>query len=255
MAATDVLLLLAAGLAGGAVNAIAGGGSLLTFPALLATGLPPVAANVTNSVSVCPGYLASVVGSAPDLVGQRRRALSLLPTTVVGTVVGCVVLLVTPPRAFELVVPFLVLGAVAMLAASERLRTVLGSPDRQGQRRHTVTVHLITGASAVYGGYFGAALGVMLVAALAVVLDESMQRVGALKNALSATVGVVTAVVFGLFGPIGWVSVAILAPATLAGGYLGAVVARRMSATVLRAAIVVFGTGVGIVLLVRAPWP
>lgn len=255
MAATDVLLLLAAGLAGGAVNAVAGGGSLLTFPALLATGMPPVAANVTNSVSVCPGYLASVAGSGPDLVGQRRRTLELLPTTAAGTTVGCLVLLTTPARAFEFVVPFLVLAAATMLAFTQRLRTALGAADGRPRRRHPVRVHLLVGAGAVYGGYFGAALGVMLVAVLAVVLDEPMQRVGALKNALSATVGVVTAIVFGVFGPVDWIAVATLAPATLAGGYLGALVARRMSAAVLRWSIVGFGTAVGIVLLVRAPWP
>src|SRR5688572_21502782 len=119
MEPTDIAFLLAAGFLAGGVNAVAGGGSLVTFPALIATGLPPVSANVSNSIAVAPGYLASVAATRQDLreltAGQRRRYLALVPTAVVGTVVGCVLLLAAPPRAFELVVPFLVLGAAAVL--------------------------------------------------------------------------------------------------------------------------------------------
>lgn len=248
----DVVLLLAAGLAAGGVNALAGGGSLVSFPTLLATGLPPVAANVTNSISVCPGYLASVYGSRTELAGQRRRGFELLPTTIVGTTAGCALLLLTPARAFELVVPFLVLAAAATLAFQARLRRVMGHPRDMPDGRRRWYLHLLAGLGSVYGGYFGAALGVMLVAGISLVLDEVMARVSALKNLLSATVGLVTAVVFGLFGPVDWLSVLVLAPATIAGGYLGARLARRLPSELLRWIIVGYGGVIGVLLLARA---
>lgn len=214
---SDVALLLVAGLAAGTVNAVAGGGSLITFPALIATGLPPVAANVSNSVAVFPGYAASVAGSRADL--PRGRALwSLLPTAAVGTALGCVLLLATPARAFEVVVPFLVLGATAILAFQDPLRRLVGHPSRLSPRRRTVTVQTMVLVGTVYGGYFGAALGVMLVAGLALVLDATLARVTAVKNLLSAVVGLTTLVIFALFGPVQWAAVAVVAPATVVGG-------------------------------------
>ncbi|WP_089157334.1 sulfite exporter TauE/SafE family protein [Micromonospora sp. NBS 11-29] len=248
---SDVALLLAAGLAAGTVNAVAGGGSLITFPALIATGLPPVAANVSNSVAVFPGYVAAVAGSRMDL--PRGRALwSLLPTAAVGTVIGCVLLLSTPARAFELVVPFLVLAATAVLAFQDPLRRLVGHPARLSPRRRTLTVQAMVALGTVYGGYFGAALGVMLVAGLALVLDATMARVTAVKNLLSAVVGLTTLVVFALFGPVHWVAVAVVAPATLVGGYAGARLARRLPGMVLKTVIVLFGTAIGLYLLWRA---
>jgi hypothetical protein len=243
-----IALLVAAGLGAGVVNAVAGGGSLITFPALLAVGLPPVAANVTNSTAVCPGYVSSVVGSRRDLGGRAGLLRRIVPTTVVGGVAGCALLLATPARAFEVVVPFLVLGAAGVLAFQRRLRAVVGHPatPRPGALQAIVFV------GAVYGGYFGAALGVMLVAALGLVLDETLNRVNALKNVLSAVVGLVTVVVFAVFGPVEWVAVAVLAPATVVGGYAGARLARRLPAAVLRALIVSFGAAIGLVLLWRA---
>lgn len=252
MDVSAIVLLLAAGLAAGAVNALAGGGSLITFPALLAIGLPPIPANVTNSVSVCPGYLSSVAGSRRELSGQRRRALHLLPTTAVGTAVGCLLLLNTPAAAFTKVVPFLVIGAALMLAFQGRLRSLVGHPDRMSPVRRQLTLHGSVAVGAVYGGYFGAALGVMLVAVLSLVVQDVMHRVGALKNVLSAVVGLVTVTVFGLFGPVDWVAVLILAPATITGGYLGVLLARRLPASVLRWAIVVFGLAIGGYLLLQA---
>ncbi|MEH0986355.1 sulfite exporter TauE/SafE family protein [Micromonospora sp. CPCC 205556] len=248
---SDAALLLAAGLAAGTVNAVAGGGSLITFPALIAVGLPPVPANVTNSVSVCPGYLASVAGSRADLPPARRLA-TLVPTTIVGTVLGCLLLLATPARAFELVVPFLVLGATAVLAFQDPLRRLVGHPRDLSPRRRTVSVQAMVAVGAVYGGYFGAALGVMLVAGLALVLDATLARVSAVKNLLSAVVGLTTVTVFALFGPVNWAAVAVVAPATLVGGYAGARLVRRLPPVVLRTLIVVFGTVIGLYLLWRA---
>lgn len=246
----EAALLVAAGLGAGIVNAVAGGGSLITFPALIAAGLAPVPANVTNSIAVSPGYLASVLGSRADL--PRGRARALLPTAAAGSVAGCALLLATPARAFELVVPFLVLGATAVLAFQDRLRRLVGHPRDLSPRRQAVALQAMVALGALYGGYFGAALGVMFVAVLALVLDEPLVRVTALKNVLSAVTGVTTVVVFALFGPVNWAAVAVLAPAAMLGGYAGARLARRLPSAVLKAVIVTFGTVVGIVLMIRA---
>jgi uncharacterized protein len=245
-------LLLGAGVGAGAVNAVAGGGSLITFPSLLAIGLPPVAANVSNSVAVCPGYLSSVVGSRAELRGQRDRLRRLVPTAVLAAIAGCVLLLATPARAFELVVPFLVLSAAAALAFQDRLRQLVGHPHQMPPHRRASTLQIMVFAGALYGGYFGAALGVMLVAGLALVIDEVLNRINALKNVLSAVVGLVTVVVYAAFGPVNWAAVAVVAPATIVGGYAGARLARRLPARVLRVLIVGFGTAVGMALLWRA---
>jgi uncharacterized membrane protein YfcA len=209
-------------------------------------------ANVTNAIAVCPGYLASVAGSRQDLRGQRRRALILAPAAVVGALGGAALLLLTPARTFEVVVPFLVLAATALLAFQPHIQQIVGHPAHISPRRQMVTLQLLTLLGAVYGGYFGGALGVILVAVLALVLDEPLQRVSAMKNALSAIVGLTGVLAFALFGPVHWMSVAVLAPATLTGGYVGAHVARRLPTAVLRWGIVAFGTGVGVVLLLRA---
>jgi len=249
---SHVLLLVAAGLVAGGVNAIAGGGSLITFPSLIAAGLPSVAANVTNSVAVCPGYVSSVVGSRADLAGQGRRLRAIVPACLVGSAVGCSLLLLTPARAFEVVVPFLVLAAAATLAFQERLRGLVGHPRSLSPRRRATTLQAVVFGGAIYGGYFGAALGVMYVAALALILDEPLNRINAFKNVLSATVGLVTIVVFAIFGPVHWGAALTVAPATIVGGYVGARLARRLPARVLRALIVTFGTAIGLLLLYRA---
>jgi uncharacterized membrane protein YfcA len=251
----DIALLSGAGLAAGTVNAIAGGGSLITFPALIATGLSPVAANVTNSVSVFPGYAASVYGSRSDLqeLARERAGLwRLAPTSVVAAALGCALLLATPARAFDLVVPFLVLAAATTLAFQDRLRRLVGHPRDMTPGRRTLSLHAMVFAGSLYGGYFGAALGVMLVAALGLVLDQSMARISALKNVVSALGGLVTVVAFSVFGPVDWADVLVVAPTAMVGGYVGARLARKLPSAVLKWLIVAFGTGVGLVLLYRA---
>jgi uncharacterized membrane protein YfcA len=147
------------------------------------------------------------------------------------------------------VVPFLVLGATTVLAFQQRLRAMVGN-RRSGRR--PVGLHAVVGLGCFYGGYFGAALGVMLVAALGLVLDESLRHITALKNAISAVSGLTTVIAFSLFGPVDWAAVAVLVPATIAGGYVGARLVTRLSAPLLRALIVTIGTVVGVIFLVRA---
>jgi uncharacterized membrane protein YfcA len=252
MDVADAVVLLAAGFSAGTANAVAGGGSLVTFPTLIATGMSPIAANVTNSLSVSPGYVGSVVGSRADLSGQRHRVRRLLPIAVVGSAAGCALLLATPARTFEMVVPFLVLAATAALALQDQLRRLIGQPHLISPRRHQVSLYTMVAAGSVYGGYFNAALGVLLVAALGLVLDERMARVSALKNIVSAVIGLTQVVAYGIFGPVNWVAVVILAPATVVGGYLSARLARRLPSTLLRLVVVAFGSVIGVVLLVRA---
>ena len=248
----QVGLLLAAGLGAGAVNAAAGGGSLITFPALMATGLPPKIANVTNSVAVCPGYVASVAGSWRDVGEEWRTLLRLLPTIIVGTATGCALLLVTSADAFARVVPFLVLAAAAVLAFQERIKAVVGHPHQMGTRKRAIAMHTLVGIGCVYGGYFGAALGVMLVAVLGLLVNASLRRITAMKNVVSAVEGAVTVAYFAVFADVQWSAVALLAPATIAGGYAGARIARRIPQRVLRAGIVAYAVIVAVVLFFRA---
>jgi uncharacterized protein len=252
MSPIQATVLLLAGLAAGLVNAIAGGGSLITFPVLLGIGLPPVSANVTNALSVAPGYGASVVGSRADLAGQGRRIGQVVPTAVLGAGCGSALLLVTPRAVFHVLVPFLVLGATAVLAFQTRLRRLAGQPRDHSPRRAAALPRLATLLCGLYGGYFNAALGVMVIAALALVLDESLRRISALKNVVTAVVGAVTVLIYSVFGPVNWAAVAVLVPATMAGGFLGARLAQRLSQRVLRAVILTFGTTVGVVLVIRA---
>ena len=241
--------LLVAGVFAGGVNAVAGGGSLLVFPALLAVGFPPLAANVTNSVAQWPGYLGIVVGARRDLTGQRRRILLTSAVAALGSAVGCVLLLVLPAAVFDAVVPALVLLASAVMAAGPWLRRKIGTPaagapDRVGALLPAVFL------AAVYGGYFGGALGVILIATLSLCVGDALRRINALKGLLSLVIATVTVGIFAVGAPVDWLAVALLAPTTLLGGYLGAKLARRLPETALRWAVVLLGLAVGVALLV-----
>lgn len=242
--------LLVAGLLAGAVNAVAGGGSLLVFPALLAVGFPPLNANVTNSIAQWPGYLGLVAGARHDLRGQRRRALLTTSVGVAGSAVGCALLLVLPGEVFDAVVPVLVLAASAVLGAQPWIRRWIGAPDPGGPDRNRVLLPAVF-LAAVYGGYFGGALGVILIATLALCAHDRLVRLNALKGLLSLVIATVTVVIFAVAAPVDWLAVALLAPTTLVGGFLGAKLARRMPEEVLRWCVVALGVAVGIYLLVR----
>jgi uncharacterized membrane protein YfcA len=245
----DIVLLVGAGLFGGAVNAVAGGGSLIVFPALLATGFGTVAANVTNSVAQWPGYLGSVLGFRQELSGQRGRLLALSLSAMLGGAAGCVLLLTTPAEAFDAVVPVLVLLASLLLAVQPSIAKLIAPPEEGGPAKRT-PLYLAIFVSSIYGGYFGGALGVILIGVLALTIKDTLRRLNALKSALSLVVATVTVVAFGIFGPVDWLAVAVIAPSTLVGGFLGAKVARRLNDTVLRWCVVLFGIAVAIYLFV-----
>ncbi len=247
----DGVLTAGAGLVAGGVNAIAGGGSLLLFPALVAVGYGTLAANVTNSVALWPGYVGGVAGFRSELGGHGRRLVALGVTAAVGAVGGCVLLLATPEGAFDVVVPFLVLAASLLLAAQPRVSRMVGPPSADHRASRGV-LYPAVGLAAVYGGYFGGALGVILLGTLALTVQDTLRRLNAVKAVLSLVVSTVTVVAFGIFGPVDWVAVAVIAPAALLGGYLGAKVARRLDDELLRRAVVVFGIVVAVLLFVRA---
>ncbi len=236
MSPTYVALIALAGILCGAVNSIAGGGSLILFPAMLATGMPPLAANVTNSVATWPGYAGGVLGFRPELAGQRARMRPLLVATLIGSTTGCVLLLITPAAAFDVVVPLLILLAAALLAVQPWIKGLVGEP-REGGRIWTVQFPAMIFAT-VYGGYFGAALGVIILGVLALTVPDTLRRLNALKGVVSLVDCSISVLIFGIFGPVNWLAVAIAAPTTLIGGYVGARVARRVNETVLRWSVV-----------------
>ncbi|WP_117215619.1 sulfite exporter TauE/SafE family protein [Allorhizocola rhizosphaerae] len=243
----QALLLAAAGVATGAVNAVAGGGSLMTFPALLWVGLPPISASVTNSVSVAFGYVGGVLSTKADLKSQTALRW-LLPSVILGCVVGCGLLLSTTEGVFAWVAPALVLAASLLMALQDRVTRLLAQPHDQPAWAKIAAVFAI----GVYGGYFISAIGVVIMAVLGLVLSDPIRRMVATKNALQLGIGATAAVAYALFGPVVWEAVLALVPGTLLGGFIGGHYGRRLSARALRWIVVGFGLVVSALLFARA---
>ncbi len=249
MTPADGLLVAGSGVLAGAINAVAGGGTLVAFPALLAVGVGPLTANITCSVGLISGYAGGSVAYRRELAGQRARLTSLLPYAVVGAVAGAVLLLVTPPSTFRAVVPFLVLLSAALLAVQPLLSRALGSREQGSVDVHWAA-RLGVAAGAVYGTYFGAGLGVLLLAVLGILVADGLQRLNALKGLLSLFINIVGAAVFVVSARVDWGYALALAVGAYLGGTLGVSVARRLPTPVMRAAVVTLGVVVGIGLLV-----
>jgi uncharacterized protein len=250
---TELSLVGVAAVGAGVVNALAGGGSLITFPTLVAVGLPAVAANVTNTVALCPGYFGATLAQAKDLYGQKRRMRLLLPASVVGGVLGGILLLNTPERLFRVLVPFLILAASALLAVQEPLRNWL-------TRR---AVHLGVRAipepwailpvciAAVYGGYFGAGLSVIVLAVLGLLINDNLTRLNALKQSIAFSTNIAAAVFFLFSGKTVWSAAIVMAVGALIGGTIGGRLAGRVKPAVLRVIVVAVGTVIGVIYLWR----
>ena len=253
MSSTDLAVLALAGLVAGAVNAVAGGGSLLTFPVLVALGLPALTANVTNTFAQLPGYAAVVVGYRRELVGQGHRLRRLAPPLVAGALAGVLLLRLSSEHAFAVIVPWLVLLAVALLALQPRLRALLEQrrPALAAGGDHWPPLLVVSLLCGAYAAYFGAAVGVVLLAALALCLSDTLQRLNALNRALVLIANLVSAPLLPLLLPIDWSAVAVLAPATTAGGFAGAALARRLPDAALRASVVALGLVAALWLLLR----
>jgi uncharacterized protein len=255
----QVGLLAGAALVAGAVNAVAGGGSLISFPALLAVGYPALTANVTNTVALTPGYFGGTLGYRRELEGQRGRIMILGAISAVGAVVGVALLLVSSAAVFERVVPWLIFLACGLLAAQTRLarlvreRRPAGTADPgdpAGAGGHTGPLFAAQFLAAAYGAYFGAGVGIMMLAILGIFLADNLQRLNALKGLLSFLISLVAAVSFLLFADVSLLAVAVMAVASLVGGQLGVVLARRLNDRALRWLVIAFGVAVGLRLLV-----
>ncbi len=254
MSPAEALAILGAGIAAGAINALVGSGSLITFPTLLAFGFPPVVANVSNNVGLVPGNLSGAYGYRRELAGQRSRLIRLGMAAVLGGLTGAILLLSLPASAFTLIVPALILIACVLVLIQPRIGRWLAArraraADREGgdagQAGHPDRVGpVLTGGmllSGVYGGYFGAAQGVLVIGLLGSLLDESLQRVNAAKNVLVALVNATAAIVFILFAHVAWLVVLLIAAGSTIGGLLGAKFGRRLPPTALRLLVVIIG--------------
>jgi uncharacterized membrane protein YfcA len=237
----ECLLVLVAGVFAGAINTVVGSGTLITFPVLLAVGYGPVTANVSNTIGLVPGSISGAIGYRAELAGQRRRIVALGSASLLGGILGAILLLSLPGEAFEAIVPALIALALVLVVVQPRLARALA--ERREQIRPHGGPWLWAGVfgTGVYGGYFGAAQGIILLAICGIALPEDMQRLNALKNVLAAIVNGVAAVVFIFFATVAWLPALLLAVGSSAGGQVGARVGRRLSPAVLRGVIVVVG--------------
>lgn len=245
--------LAAAAFAAGAINAVAGGGSLVSFPALVAAGYSTKVASVTNTVALWPGYLGGAIGYRDELSRQRQRVTALTLPSAAGAVAGSAILLATPTEAFDRVVPFLIVFACLLMAVQDQvgelIARVRGKP-MDGSRVHPalMAAAFVLGA---YGAYFGAGLGILLLAVLSILLPDDTQHSNALKGMLSLIMNAVAVVYFVAFGPVEWAPAAVMALAALAGGYLGVGVARRLGKRWLRLSVIVYGLTAAAILAIR----
>ena len=242
----EAVAILLAGVAAGGINAVVGSGTLITFPTLLAFGVPPVTANVSNNIGLVPGSISGALGYRRELAGQRARVLRLVSGSLLGGLTGAVLLLVLPEGAFEAIVPVLIgLGVVLVVLQPRLSRRVAARREAAGEpaggRRDPWWVWPTTALAGVYGGYFGAAQGVILMGILGIGIDESLQRLNAVKNVLAAAVNGVAGVLFVVVADVDWWLVLLIGTGAVVGGQLGATVGRRLPPLVLRGVIVVVG--------------
>lgn len=247
MQPAEAAAIFAAGMGAGAVNAVVGSGSLITFPTLLAFGFPPVVANVSNNIGLVPGNISAVYGYRRELAGQRRRLAPLLPVAAAGALAGAALLLRLSPATFTLIVPALILIACVLVLVQPRLSAWVAA--RQGAQGRGARFALGAGVflSAMYGGYFGAAQGVLVIGLLGTMLPDSLQRVNAAKNVLVTVVNGAAALAFVTFAHVAWLVVPLIAAGSTIGGLLGARLGRRLPPIALR----IFVVFVGIVASVK----
>jgi len=234
----------------GLVNAVAGGGTLISFPILTAIGVPAIGANATNTVSLCPGYIGGTYAQRGDLEGMQRGLQARLVAAALGGLAGSVLLISSSEAAFRQIVPFLILGACGLLAVQDRLRLWLSSRRREGQSHAGLELMAVSAAS-VYGGYFGAGLGIMLMAVLGLFSELPFNKLNAVKQLLSFLVNISAALFLVFSGKVVWSLVAVMAPASLVGGHLGGRVATKLPPKKMRVAVITFGVIVAIAYLVK----
>ena len=244
MSPAEFLIILLAGVAAGTINTVVGSGSLITFPTLLALGYPPLLANVSNNVGLVPGGVSGVYGYRRELEGQRARLQRLLPASILGSLSGAALLLVLPSSLFDKVVIVLICVALGLVAVQPKLSRLLAVRRARGVDGHhdvTLGLQVLVALAGVYGGYFGAAQGIILISILGIMIDDHLQRLNAGKNVLTSTVNGVAAIVYILVTDVDWMIVAAIAVGSVIGGQIGARYGRRLNPIALRAVIVVVG--------------
>ncbi len=245
----------AAGAAAGLINAVVGSGTLVTFPTLLALGYPPVTANVSNNVGLVVGGISGSWGYRRELAGQRRLLRRLAPMSAAGSVAGALLLLALPADAFETIVPVLIVVAVALVLLQPRIGARLARRREHSGPSHARSTALIVAAgvllTGVYGGYFGAAQGVLLMAVMGIGIQETLQRLNGVKNVLAGIANTVAGILFVVVADVDWLVVLLIAIGSVVGGQLGATIGRRLPAAVLRAVIVVVGVAALVAFLLR----
>ncbi|MBI5824118.1 MAG: sulfite exporter TauE/SafE family protein [Chloroflexi bacterium] len=257
----DFVLAALAALAAGAVNALAGGGTLITFPMLTFLGVPAVMANVTNTVALCPGYFGGTLAQMKDLQGQKSRLWLIVPASIVGGVLGGFLLLQTGEKLFKDLVPYLILLASGLLAIQDPVRAWLitlapgaSAGERMGES-HGARLEKLTwlpvGLASIYGGYFGAGLSVIVLSALGLTLEDTLTRLNALKQAVAFSVNVAAAIFFIFSGQVLWSAAAVMALGALIGGVLGGKLAGKIKPSTLRWTVVTIGVIVAIIYFVR----
>jgi hypothetical protein len=240
-------VIFAAGMAAGTINTVVGSGTLITFPTLIAFGYAPVTANVSNTIGLVPGSVSGAVGYRDELSGQRERVLTLGAAAVCGGTLGSILLLILPASAFKAIVPFFIGVALVLILLQKQINRALG--DRRRAAGEGVPLGAVAGAFAcgIYGGYFGAAQGILMMSVLGLSINDSLQRLNAVKVITTGLTNLVAGVVFVIAAHIAWDVAGLIAGGSIIGGVLGARYGRRLSPTALRALIVV----VGIVAIVR----
>jgi len=234
----------------GGINAVAGGGTLIGFPALIAAGYDSKVANVTNTVALWPGTVGGSIAYLPEIQRQRETIKQISIPVIIGALLGSALLLATPTEVFDVLVPFLILGACALLFFQTRITAMVASGisvDSGGYWPLRIGVFF----ASIYGGYFGAGLGIIVLALFGFFLDEDIQHANALKGLVSMFVNGLASVYFGIFGDVVWEAALIMAVTSLAGGFFGAQVARKLPRERLRQVAVGYGTIAALVLLVR----
>jgi uncharacterized protein len=249
----DLVVAGCAAVAAGAINALAGGGTLITFPTLLALGVPPMTANVTNTVALCPGFLGGILAQFKDLSGQRRRFWTFLGVSALGGVIGSIILLRTGERAFQAVVPYLILFASCLIAAQGVMRIWLVRRSRTPETKskpELLTV-IVVGLVAIYGGYFGVAMSVVVLSLLGVMINDSLTRLNAIKQTVAFGANGAAAVIFIFSGKVVWLIALVMAAGALIGGTLGGRLAGHVKPDTLRWTVVTIGMTLAIIYFTR----
>jgi uncharacterized protein len=241
MSLGEIVAIALAGLAAGTINTVVGSGTLITFPVLLAFGYAPVTANVSNTIGLVPGSISGAVGYRRELAGQRRRAIRLGTLSVLGGATGAVLLLVLPASVFKEIVPGFIAIALVLVVLQPRLKALLAEREIEVAHERGIVVALAIYATGVYGGYFGAAQGILLLGILGVALAQDLHRTNALKNVLAGLTNGVAAVYFIFAAHVDWGPAGIIAATSILGAQLGARYGRRLPSAALRALIVVVG--------------